>query len=156
LEGFGEKAMQKSSRKKKTLRKALIPLPPTGFASLFCAKVRAVQTPALPRPAAGAVGVVSIARSARFCKKEQRKLHCVTERRRVGQESETPGAQGLRPEKPTAQDVFVFGTGRTSWGSDTAQSACKTAVMRRLLGSPVFSGIAQRHQGITCDQCQFA
>ena len=56
---------------KKVGENALIPLPPTGFASLFCAKVRAVQTPALPRPAAGAGGVTAIARSARFCKKEQ-------------------------------------------------------------------------------------
>ena len=30
-----------------------------------------MQTPALPRPAAGAGGVAAIARSARFCKKEQ-------------------------------------------------------------------------------------
>lgn len=115
-----------------------------------------VQTPALAKPAAGAVGVVAIARSARFCKKEQRYLHCVTERRRVGQGSETPGVQGRRPEKPTAKDVFVFGTGRTNWESDTTQSACKTAVRPSLLGSPLFSGIAQRNQGFTCDQCQFA
>lgn len=32
-----------------------------------------MQTPAVPRPAAGPVGVVAIARSARFCKKEQRR-----------------------------------------------------------------------------------
>jgi hypothetical protein len=57
---------------KKLAEKALIPLPPTGFASLFYAKARAVQTPALAKPAAGAVGVVAIARSARFCKEEQR------------------------------------------------------------------------------------
>lgn len=66
--------------KKKRCKKSLIPLPPTGFASLFCAKVRAVQTPALPRPAAGAGGVEAIARSARFCKKEQ---GCCTALRRV-------------------------------------------------------------------------
>lgn len=53
------------------VEKALIPLPPTGFAFFFCAKVRAVQTPALPRPAAGAGGVAAIARSARFCKKSK-------------------------------------------------------------------------------------
>ena len=58
---------------KKTAEKALIPLPPTGFASLFCAKARAVQSPAVPKPAAGPDGVVAIARSARFCKKEQRR-----------------------------------------------------------------------------------
>lgn len=81
--------------KKKSAEKALIPLPPTGFASLFCAKARAMKTPVQPRPAAGTVGVAAIARSARFCKKEQRHLHCVKERRRVGQGGERPVRKGF-------------------------------------------------------------
>lgn len=45
----------------------LIPLPPTGFASVFCAKVRLVQSAAQPRPAGGAVGRMAVSQSAKFC-----------------------------------------------------------------------------------------
>jgi hypothetical protein len=52
--------------------KALIPLPPTGFASLFCAKAGRVQIKAAPKPVEGAVRHFAISPSARFCKEVQR------------------------------------------------------------------------------------
>jgi hypothetical protein len=47
--------------------KALIPLPPTGYAWVFCAKGLEVQTEARPRPAAGGMGRIAISQSAKFC-----------------------------------------------------------------------------------------
>jgi hypothetical protein len=46
-------ALENPTAHKKAGEKALIPLPPTGFASLFYANARVVQTPALAKPAAG-------------------------------------------------------------------------------------------------------
>jgi hypothetical protein len=53
-------------------KKPLIPLPPTGFASLLCAKRVVVQIKAASKPAAGLVRHLAISRSARFCKEVQR------------------------------------------------------------------------------------
>ena len=63
---------ENSSLQKKHVKKALIPLPPTGFTSLFCAKAGGMQMMVPPKPAEGVVGCFAIARSARFCKKVQR------------------------------------------------------------------------------------
>ncbi|WP_367082591.1 hypothetical protein ABV589_16670 [Pseudomonas sp. HOU2] len=51
---------------KKTDEKALIPLPPTGLASFFCAKPEAVQTSLQDKPPGGCGGRVLFARDANF------------------------------------------------------------------------------------------
>ncbi len=60
--------MENRQAKKKILEKALIPLPPTGFASVFCAKSSCGAIEAALKPAAGAVMYIAISRSARICK----------------------------------------------------------------------------------------
>jgi len=52
--------------KKKTSEKALIPLPPTGLASFFCAKPDVVQTNLQLRRAVGLCRGSAIAQSAKF------------------------------------------------------------------------------------------
>lgn len=58
--------------KKKTSEKALIPLPPTGFVSLFCANPDVVQTNLQPRRAVGLRRLSAISFCERFCKEMQR------------------------------------------------------------------------------------
>ena len=130
---------------KKVSEKALIPLPPTGFTSLFCAKAGwgANGGSALAR-----CGVCGLFRNCTECKVLQRSavaLHIRMGRRRFGQGSETPGLQGLRLRKPAAEGVFVFGTVHSRCELMTAQPNCKTAVRPSPWGSPVFCGIAQYH-----------
>lgn len=52
--------------KKKTDEKALIPLPPTGLASFFCANPDVVQTNLQPRRAVGLCSRSAIAQNAKF------------------------------------------------------------------------------------------
>jgi len=59
---FGENCQAK----KKKSEKALIPLPPTGFASVFCANPDVVQTNLQPRRAVGLCRRSAIAQSAKF------------------------------------------------------------------------------------------
>ena len=54
------------------MQKALIPLPPTGFASVFYANPDVVQTILQPRLAVGLHGGLAISFCAKFCKKMQR------------------------------------------------------------------------------------
>lgn len=63
-------------------KKALIPLPPTGFAFLFCAMASEMQTLRAPMPAAGAVGYFAIAQGAKYCEEVQR---CCTASRYGGE-----------------------------------------------------------------------
>ncbi len=52
--------------KKKQLKKALIPLPPTGFASVFCANSDVVQTNLRPLRTLGLRRRSAISQSAKF------------------------------------------------------------------------------------------
>ena len=125
--------------------KALIPLPPTGFVSVFCAKGTggAIGTPA--QPGWGLRGVFVDFTECKVLQRSAVALHIRMGRRRFGQGSETPGLQGLRLRKPAAEEVFVFGTVHTRCELMTAQPNCKTAVRPSPGGSPVFCGIAQYH-----------
>jgi hypothetical protein len=57
--------------KKKTSEKALIPLPPTGLASFFCANSKVVQTTLQTKPAVGVHRRSLISRFAKFGRKVQ-------------------------------------------------------------------------------------
>lgn len=59
----------KKTRKEKTSEKALIPLPPTGSASVFCANPDAMKAILQPRPAVGLRRGAAIARHASLCRK---------------------------------------------------------------------------------------
>ncbi len=52
-------------------KKALIPLPPTGFVLFFCANGRRVQSVLPTRPAAGSRGRYAFSRCVRLCDKMQ-------------------------------------------------------------------------------------
>lgn len=84
--------------KKKLIKKALIPLPPTGFASLYCAEAGVVKIKAAPKPAERSVSLFAISRRARFCKEVQ--WRCVTSRASQvgGRPVETPICKGMSPE----------------------------------------------------------
>ena len=58
--------VEKLGRKKKTSEKALIPLPPTGFVSFFCANPDVVQTNLQPRRAMGLCRGSAISQNAKF------------------------------------------------------------------------------------------
>jgi hypothetical protein len=58
--------VENPATKKKTLEKALIPLPPTGFASVFCANPDVVQANLQPRRAVGLCRRSAISQSAKF------------------------------------------------------------------------------------------
>ena len=58
--------------KEKTSEKALIPLPPTGFASVFCANPDVVQTNLQPRRAVGLRRASSVSQNERFCSEMKR------------------------------------------------------------------------------------
>jgi len=57
---------RKPSGEEKFAKKALIPLPPTGFASFFFAKPEAVQTSLEDKPAVGQRGQMMFALDANF------------------------------------------------------------------------------------------
>jgi len=59
-------ATENHGDKKKTPEKALIPLPPTGLASFFCANPNVVQTNLQPKWAVGICRGAAIAQSAKF------------------------------------------------------------------------------------------
>ena len=58
--------------KEKTPEKALIPLPPTGLTSFFCANLDVVQTNLQPRWAVGLFSRSAIALNAKFCREMKR------------------------------------------------------------------------------------
>jgi hypothetical protein len=60
------------SAKKKPSEKPLIPLPPTGLVSFFCANREVVQTNLQPRLAMGLCGGSAIAQNEKFCRGMQR------------------------------------------------------------------------------------
>jgi hypothetical protein len=57
---------EEAASKKKTSEKALIPLPPTGFASVFCAIPDVVQTNLQSKRAVGICRRSAISQSAKF------------------------------------------------------------------------------------------
>jgi hypothetical protein len=57
---------KKTGAEKNHHKKALIPLPPTGFASFFCANPDVVQTNLQPRRAMGLCGGWVITQNAKF------------------------------------------------------------------------------------------
>jgi len=61
-----------SSLRKKPMKKALIPLPPTDFVSFFCAVPDALQTHLRPTRAMGLGRGLAISFCAEFCKELQR------------------------------------------------------------------------------------
>ena len=63
--------VKKNRRGKKLAEKALIPLPPTGFVSFFCANPDVVQTNLQPRRAVGLCRGSAIAQNAKFCREMQ-------------------------------------------------------------------------------------
>lgn len=84
-------------------KNALIPLPPTGFASLFVQRQeRCNNLLCSAQACCGGCWRCSDCKQCKVLQKSAKALRSVTERRRVGQGIETPGVQGLRPEKPTA------------------------------------------------------
>jgi hypothetical protein len=89
---------KKSLDDKKTIKKALIPLPPTGFASLYCAKAGVAQVKVAPKPAEQLVAHFAISRCARFCKKVQ--WLCVSSRASQvgGRSAEPPIYKGVTLE----------------------------------------------------------
>ena len=60
------------SKEKKSKRKALIPLPPTGFVSLSCAKSEVVQAKLKPPPAGGVVGKLAFSLIAKVFSQMQK------------------------------------------------------------------------------------
>lgn len=59
-------------KEKKSSEKALIPLPPTGLASFFCANADVVQTNLQPKRAAGLCRGSAIAQNAKSCREMKR------------------------------------------------------------------------------------
>ena len=59
-------------QEKKLQEKALIPLPPTGFVSVFCANPDVVQTNLQPRRSVGLCRASSISQNERFGREMQR------------------------------------------------------------------------------------
>ncbi|WP_139237966.1 hypothetical protein [Pseudomonas sp. OV546] len=57
---------RKLAGEEKKQEKALIPLPPTGFVSFFCAKSEVVQTKLQPKRAVGLCGRSAISQIAKF------------------------------------------------------------------------------------------
>lgn len=132
--------------RKKPLKKTLIPLPPTGIASLFCAKARAVQTPAPPRPAAGSEGVVAIAHNAKSCKKVQMRCTALRSVDEMVRGVRRPACRRCSLEN-LPDRAFSFSELFESTASPAPLSPlAKMAVRPALLGSRIFCGTAQRLQ----------
>ena len=66
--GIDRQRSKKPWLKKKQDEKALIPLPPTGLASFFCANPDVVQTNLQPRGAVGFCRRSPIAQNVKFCR----------------------------------------------------------------------------------------
>ena len=94
--------------KKKTFEKALIPLPPTGFVSLFCANEGGSANGGSAQAGCGVCGLFRNCTECKVLQKSAAVLHISMGRRRFGQGSVMPGLQGLRLRKPAAEGVFVF------------------------------------------------
>ena len=105
--------IKKCLGKKKEPKKALIPLPPTGFTSLFCAKAGWGANGGSAQARCGVCGVFRNCTQCKVLRRSAAALHCVMGRRQIGKGSETPRLQGLCLRKPAADGVFVFGTVRT-------------------------------------------
>jgi hypothetical protein len=119
--GTGRVAWKGMAGNKKSIKKALIPLPPTGFASLFCAKPDGGANHA---PAQARCGVCELYPLCTECKVLQRSamaLHSGTGRRGNGQIDETPGLHGVQLRKLAKDEIFIFGTALTRCDSETAQ-----------------------------------
>lgn len=69
---LSRKVLKKSLENEKTSEKALIPLPPTGFASFFCVKPDVVQTNPQPRQTKGPHRRFAISQIAKFRREMQR------------------------------------------------------------------------------------
>jgi len=79
---------------KKAAEKALIPLPPTGFASVFCANPDVVQTSLQPRRAVGLCRRSAISQNAKFCREMQCGCTATLTARKEGIKLECPVSLG--------------------------------------------------------------
>ena len=148
-------ALTCSASKKKLLKKALIPLPPTGFASLFCAKAGGGANDGSAQARCGGYGLFCNCTECKVLQKSAAALHCGMGPAQFDQRSEAPGLQGGRLRKPAADEVFAFGTVHTRCESLTAQPSSKTAVRSVPRGFPAFCGIARHHHGLADIQHKF-
>ena len=103
--GIDRQRSKKPWLKKKQDEKALIPLPPTGFASVFYANPNVVQTILQPRRAVGLCRGLAIAQNERFGREMQR--GCTAAQRTVtnGGMLECPDSLGEKLEN-TRKGVF--------------------------------------------------
>ena len=95
-------------QEKNASRKSTYPPPADGLCVPFFCKDQSGATTGSAQACCGGCGRCRDCTQCKVLQKSAEALHTVTERRRVGLGSETPGVQGLRPGKPTAQGVFVF------------------------------------------------
>jgi len=105
-EGDAIKSWKNARLEKKLQEKALIPLPPTGFVSLFSAKV---EGGAIGSPAQAGCGLSQAFALCTECKVLQRnvmRLRCVLQRREVVPFPESPGPLGRKIGKPLKECVF--------------------------------------------------
>lgn len=83
-----------ASGKKKASEKALIPLPPTGFAYFFCANPNVMQTHAQQSETGGLQGVGGFAQSANLRKEMNRDSNAGLNRGIVPANLRAPGYKG--------------------------------------------------------------
>ena len=107
---------EKSAGKKNNNLKALIPLPPTGLVSFFCANSNVVQTILQPRRAVGLCRGSAIAQNERFGRKNEARLHNATAGSRERVNAEVPGFTGRKIEKPSFYRVFKIVSGQKAAG----------------------------------------
>ena len=141
--------------RKFTAEKALIPLPPTGFTSLFCAKAGGGANDGSVQARCGGCGPFCNCTECKVLQKSAAALHSGMGPAQFEQRSEAPGLQGVRLRKPAADEVFVFGTVHTRCESLTAQPNSKTAMTSAPRGFPAFCGIARHHHGLADIQHKF-
>lgn len=89
---------ENSTWDKKTHRKALIPLPPTGFVRFFCAIPAVVQTKLQPRRAVRLRRRSAISQCAKFCEEMQPSCTTAVERPRQSATGKAPDSLGEKLE----------------------------------------------------------
>ena len=106
---------------KKTSEKALIPLPPTGLASFFCANPDVVQTNLQPRRAVGLCRRSAIAQNERFFSEMQRYYTAALQAVTSGARLEAPVSLGEKLKNAgfggfSKTSTIFFGRRLTGYG----------------------------------------
>lgn len=104
---FSMAANQKKCRgQKKRQKKSLIPLPPTGFASLFCAKPRGGANHGPAQARCGVCGALSYCTGCKVLQRNVMRLHDTPWRLCRSDNYESPGRLGRELEKHGRSPVF--------------------------------------------------